>query len=261
MRGGNSPRRGDVTTGVAITAFAGLAACLVFIHVYVQQRDPGSSATVENARGRFLNWYSTQRRIALPIQIEDATVLIVEFIDFRCLTCRTAMDTIETAIQRVHQRIRLPRPGGIRLITKDFPLDPDCNPAVAQALRESEVGAAKRGQEKELQPSLHRGACDAAVAVRLAREEGRAAAMQQWLFSQTGKITREQVEVAAAGIGWVRHFAARYESARMLVERDAVLGRAVGVTSVPTIFINGVRIEGILEPQFLEMALEYELSR
>jgi len=38
------------------------------------------------------------------------------------------------------------------------------------------------------------------------------------------------------------------------------LGRQLGVKSTPTFFINGVKIEGALPPQYFDQAIAYELS-
>ena len=41
---------------------------------------------------------------------------------------------------------------------------------------------------------------------------------------------------------------------------DVALGRQLGVKSTPTFFINGVKIEGALPPQYFDQAIAYELQ-
>ena len=43
--------------------------------------------------------------------------------------------------------------------------------------------------------------------------------------------------------------------------RAEILGRQLGVKSTPTFFINGVKIEGALPPQYFDQAIAYELQR
>ncbi len=78
----------------------------------------------------------------------------------------------------------------MKFITKDFPLERQCNQFV--------------GQE------LHPGACEAAVAVRLASEKGRGEAMEDWLFANQPALTPETVKNAAATVGNVTDFDARF---------------------------------------------------
>ena len=67
-------------------------------------------------------------------------------------------------------------PGKVLLVTRDFPLETECNTA--------NVG--------------HLAACEAAVAVRLAREKGKAREMEEWLFANQDTMTpRFQVGTAA----------------------------------------------------------------
>jgi len=99
------------------------------------------------------------------------------------------------------------------------------------------------------------------VAVRLADAHGRAGAMRRWLFSREGDLDFAAVERAATEVGRVDDFARRYSTTLKDVEGDADLAGSLHVTSVPTMFINGRRIDGTLRREFLAMALEYELSR
>ena len=45
-----------------------------------------------------------------------------------------------------------------------------------------------------------------------------------------------------------------------LVKGDIALGQQLGVKSTPTFFINGVKVDGALPPQFFDQAIAYELQ-
>jgi protein-disulfide isomerase len=45
------------------------------------------------------------------------------------------------------------------------------------------------------------------------------------------------------------------------VKGDVALGRQLEVKSTPTFFINGVKVEGALPPQYFDQAIAYELAR
>ena len=45
-----------------------------------------------------------------------------------------------------------------------------------------------------------------------------------------------------------------------LVKGDIVLGKQLNVTQTPTLFINGVKVDGAWAPQFFDQAIAYELA-
>ena len=66
---------------------------------------------------------------------------------------------------------------------------------------------------------------------------------------------------AAKDVGQVNDFEAKYATTLALVKSDVGLGRQLAVKSTPTFFINGVKIEGALPPQYFDQAIAYELNR
>jgi protein-disulfide isomerase len=132
------------------------------------------------------------------------------------------------------------RPGLVAMVTKDYPLEPECN-----------INA-PGGQ--------HLAACEAAVAVRLAREKGKAEAMETWLFENQGSMTPALVREGAREIGQVTDFDRRYAPTLELVKADIAQGAQAGVRATPTFFINGVRIPGV-KPEYFDAAIAYELKR
>jgi len=68
------------------------------------------------------------------------------------------------------------------------------------------------------------------------------------------------VRQAAKDIGGVTDFDAKYASTLALVKGDVAFGKELQIKSTPTFFINGVKIEGALPPQYFQQAIEYELA-
>ena len=107
---------------------------------------------------------------------------------------------------------------------------------------------------------IHPAACDAAVAVRLAKQHGRGEAMEEWLYTHQQGMTSPIVRQAARDIGQVTDFDAKYASTLEAVKADVALGRQLRVQQTPTFFINGIKIEGSWQPQFFDQAIAYELQ-
>jgi protein-disulfide isomerase len=106
----------------------------------------------------------------------------------------------------------------------------------------------------------HMASCEAAVAVRLARERGKAAAMEDWLFANQPTLTAMTVKEAARMIGGVPDFDARYATTLQLVKADIEQGGQLQVQGTPTFFMNGIRLPG-LRAMFLDAAIALEMKR
>src|SRR5262249_15113659 len=133
------------------------------------------------------------------------------------------------------------RPGAVKVVLKDYPLNRDCN--------------------DNLQQTIHPAACDAAVAARLAQLHNRFDAMAEWLYTHQPRMTPQSVRQAAREADNVPAFDTKFASTLALVKSDVALGRQLGIKSTPTFFINGVKIEGALPPQYFDRAIEFELQR
>src|SRR5437016_3357776 len=125
---------------------------------------------------------ATAPRIPLIIPREGAKVLIVKFNDFQCPACGQSY----LQYKPIFAKYESANPGAVRLVLKDYPLNPQCNPNVGSM--------------------VHPGACDAAVAVRLARTHNREAEMEEWLYTHQPTMTPQTVRQAARDIGMVTDF-------------------------------------------------------
>lgn len=193
-------------------------------------------ATAEQ-QSEFERWYAAQPRIPLMVSVEGAKVVVVKFNDFQCPACGQSY----LQYKPIFAKYESEHPGLVRLVLKDFPLNSVCNPNITR--------------------TLHPGACDAAVAVRLARAHNREAEMEDWLYTHQQGMTGPSVREAARDVGQVTDFEAKFEPTLALVKGDVTLGTQLRVQSTPTFFINGVKVEGSLPPQYFEQAIAIELQR
>jgi protein-disulfide isomerase len=177
-----------------------------------------------------------QPRHAMPIPSEGAQVVVVKFSDYQCPPCRTTHE----AYAPVLARLQATHPGAVRFVVKDFPLASECNAAVTA--------------------SLHPAACEAAVAVRLARRMGKQDELADWLFAHQASLTADAVRAASRSITGRDYSQSDYEAALAEVKEDAALGATLGIQGTPAVFVNGLLLDPPT-PELFEVAIEYELSR
>jgi len=189
-------------------------------------------------RSEFDRWYAAQPRVPLIVPTEGAKVLIVDFSDFQCPFCKQAYITLKPIIDKYNAQ----QPNTVKLVLKDFPLDSKCNANVQNG-------------------GPHPFACEAAVAVRLAKAKGREQALEDYLFANQEAFSSENIRKWAQEIGGVTDYDAKYAATIEEVKGDIAFGHTVQVKATPTMFINGVKVEGVLAPQYLDRAIATELQR
>jgi protein-disulfide isomerase len=189
----------------------------------------------DDDRSEFERWYDGLPRVDVPVPTEGAAVRIVKFNDYQCPPCRNTYFQYRQVLERYKDR-------PVTFVTRDFPLDPECNQTVER--------------------SFHDAACEAAVAVRLARPLGNAERLEEWLFANQQTLTSETVAKAASVVGGAKNFAEEYPKRLEEVRADIALGRTLGVQSTPTFFINNVALPpGGLPPEYFDAAVAYELRK
>ena len=194
-------------------------------------------APTQTQRSEFERWYASQPRVPLVVPADGAKVLVVKFNDYECPACAQSFLQYRPILAKCDAE----HPGAVKLVVKDYPLNRDCNDGLTR--------------------TLHPSACDAAVAVRLARTHNRGEAMEDWFYTHQSTMTPSVVRQAARDIGEVTDFEARYASTISLVKADIALARTLRIGGTPTFFINGVRIDSVLAPQYFDQAIAYELQR
>ncbi len=181
-------------------------------------------------------YLAAQPRVPVMAPSDGAAVVIVKFNDYQCPACGQTYRDYKPVLAKWSKE----QPGKVKFITMDYPLERQCNQFVGQ--------------------DLHLGACEAAVAVRLAREQGRAEAMEDWLFANQPAMTPESVKNAAATVGNVKDFDARFAATLELVKGDVGQGGQLKISGTPTFFMNGMRLPG-LRAEFFDAAIAWELKR
>ncbi len=177
---------------------------------------------------------AAQPRVPIVAGGSGAAVTVIKFNDYQCPPCGQTFREYKPILAKLQQQ----HPGKIAFITRDFPLDPECNT----------LGGG------------HQAACEAAVAVRLAREKGRAPEMEDWLFANQPTLTPDSVRQGVSTVAGVSDFDARYPKTLELVRGDIAQGQQLGVRGTPTFFMNGIRLPN-LRGEFFEAAVAWELRR
>lgn len=195
---------------------------------------PGQTRALTAAqKADFERWYAAQPVVPIVAATDGAKVVILKFNDYQCPPCRQTFMNYK----KVLQRFAAEKPGQVKFITRDFPLDPECNTG-----------------------GPHQAGCEAAAAVRMARLKGRAEAMEDWLFDNQPAMNPDLVRQGVRSVAGVMDFNERYAAVLEQVKGDIRYGQSLGVNRTPTFFINGRKLEGGLDPEFFEAAIEYELA-
>lgn len=238
----------------ALTAGALLAAAMVAAFVAFPEQpvtaaagEPATSTAIEQPPAtipaanatqiqQLEQYLAAQPRVPVMVPSDGAAVVIVKFNDYQCPACGQTYRDYKPVLVKWNKE----QPGKVKFISMDYPLERQCNQFVGQ--------------------DLHLGACEAAVAVRLAREHGRAEAMEDWLFANQPAMTPETVKNAAASVGKVTDFDARFAATLELVKGDVAQGGQLRVSGTPTFFMNGMRLQA-LRGEFFDAAIAWELRR
>lgn len=231
-REGAAPTAESLSAAAAATPGGSTAAATSSAADQQRAQQPAAAAGGATELERFLD---NAPRAVVPVDV-TAPVVIVKFNDYQCPPCKQTYELYKPLKAKWEREA----PGKVKWITKDFPLEPECNAGVQNA--------------------VHQFACEAAVAVRLSRANGKSDAMEDWIFANQSSMSLEGLKAAVKNIGGVADFDAKYASTLPQVKGDTSLGGVLGVNSTPTFYINGVRIPP-MEPQFLDAAIAYELKK
>jgi protein-disulfide isomerase/uncharacterized membrane protein len=180
-------------------------------------------------------YLSEAPRAMIPVD-SPAPVVFVKFNDYQCPPCRQTFDLYKS----VKAKWEKEAPGKVKFITKDFPLEPECNASI------------KGG--------VHQLACEAAAAVRMARANGKSDALEDWIFANQPSLTLDGLKKAVLDIGGVKDFDTQYPAVLTDVKGDAALGGLLGVNQTPTFYLNGVKLPP-MQPEFVNAAIAFELKR
>ncbi len=237
---------------IAILYLAGAASVVAFFPKEGSVHPAPPAAQVpENIEQAFTNAWDQQPRVDLGIAPDGAKVVVVKFNDWMCPACKAYHQAYQPVLDRIEQA----HPGAVKYVLKDWPWNSSCNFTVPQTFQG------------------HEGSCDAAVAVRLARDRAKADEMIAWLFDnqqrlidlgRTGGGAPEAIQAHVAEALGIKDFASAAAPKLTDIRRDVADGSALQIHSTPTYFVNGVLAqsqEGSLPPQYFELAITHELSK
>jgi uncharacterized membrane protein len=181
-------------------------------------------------------WMDRQPRVPEAQPTGSVKVLLLKFNDYQCPSCRQAWVLYKDIIAKYEAAY----PGVFLYENRDFPLETEC-------------GAG----------GVHGAACEAAVAVRLAKEKNLDKQLEATLFErQSMSMTREDVKAALREVTKISdsEFDSRYSQVLEAVKADVQFGQKVGVSGTPTFFINGIRLGGF-RPVAFDAVIAYELKK
>ncbi len=201
-----------------------------------EQAAPAAASASSAQLQQLEQWLEKQPRVPVVAPSDGAAIVILKVNDYQCPGCGQTYRDYKPVLAKWAKQA----PGKVKFITKDYPLERQCNAFVGQ--------------------DLHLGACEAAVAVRLAREKGKAEAMEDWLYANQPAMNPDTVKKAAASIGGVTDFDARFAATLELVKADIAQGAQLKVGGTPSFFMNGMQLP-VLRGEFFDAAIAWELRR
>jgi uncharacterized membrane protein/protein-disulfide isomerase len=182
-------------------------------------------------------WIDAQPRVPAVVALTPpgVKVFVVKFNDYQCPACRMTY----FAYKDIFAKYEAANPENFRYETRDFPLEAECG-----------LGGA------------HPSACEAAVAVRLARAKDPESAkrLENWLFERQDSLSRELAKQGLSEIAQVNSYDADYPKTLEAIRADVKLGTSVGVNGTPAFFLNGILV-GSLRPAYLDAAIAYLLAK
>ena len=156
---------------------------------------------------------------------DDAPVVIVEFSDFECPFCKRATATLDVLLERYGDQLRF--------VFKDFPL-----PSHPHAFKAAEAG-------------------------NCAHEQGKFWEFHDKLFASQDALDVPSLKTYAGELGLdTEVFVSCLDEGRYAaaVNRDLSIGRSSGVSSTPTLFINGRPLFGAFPLETFDQILREELD-
>ena len=231
--------KSPLALAVTVLFFAGAVSTLAFF-----PREGGLEAEAATAapeptqdqKSEIERFMAAAPRVPLIVPRDNAKVLIVKFNDFQCPACGQSYLQYKPILAKYEAS----NPGAVKMVLMDYPLDKSCNDVISQ--------------------TLHPAACEAAVAVRLARLKGKGDAMEEWLYTHQAAMTSPTVRQAARDVGGITDFEAQFPRTLPGVKTDIALGKQLGIRGTPTFFINGVKFDSMVMPQYFDAAIAYELK-
>jgi uncharacterized membrane protein/protein-disulfide isomerase len=249
---------------VSILFIAGTGYAAAFFPAYVEgkQAAPAQAEQLpKDAETNFRQAWAAQPHVDLGIPAGGAKVVVVKFNDWLCGACKAWHLQYQPTLDRYSKE----SPGAVKYVVKDWLWNSRCNVHVLQTFQG------------------HEGACEAAAAVRMARDRGKAEQMIAWLFDNQDRLISLAIgstlasnassnaikaqAIAMLGIK-AEDFDREYAAKLVDIRRDESDGQALHVDSTPTYFVNGIRTTSTTEPRgvnipppYFDLGIKIELGK
>jgi protein-disulfide isomerase len=208
---------------------------------------------------QFADAWAQQPVVDFRIPKGTAKVVIVKFNDWLCGACRGWHEAYQPLLDKYEKE----SPGSIKLVLKDWPWNSRCNFRTPQTL-----------------PG-HEASCEAAVAVRLARERGKEHDLETWLWAEQSRLIDMRLKGGTPAADAIKAKATallmlkpgefdREQAARLpAIRQDVSDGAALNVDSTPIYYVNGIKTTqpyrdgsgGNLPPVYFDAAIRLELKK
>jgi len=188
-------------------------------------------------RSEWEAWLDAQPKAPEAMPTGATKVLVLKFNDYQCPSCRLAWVLYKDIIAKYEKA----HPGVFVFENKDFPLETECGAFSIP----------------------HGAACEAAAAVRMAREKNRDKELEAALFEkQSPSMTRDDVVSALQQVAQISSadFDAKYAKTLEAVRADVALGQKLGVQGTPTFYLNGIKLPQ-LRPAYFDAALDWAVRK
>ncbi len=166
---------------------------------------------------------------------DEAKVKIVEYVDFQCPACASA--------SRVLRQLSAEYGDRILVVFKNYPLDKTCNPG--------------------MQSAMHPFACQTAVLARCVGAYGRFWEFANKAFDNQQNIDATRIVAWAKELGLADEQISQCQNSKDIVAKiqdDIRQGNESGLTGTPTLFINGRRYNGPLDPNEMRRVIDALLA-
>ncbi|HYX34647.1 MAG TPA: thioredoxin domain-containing protein [Oligoflexus sp.] len=162
---------------------------------------------------------------------DDAKVKIVEFADYQCPACATASKAMKALAADLGDKVLI--------VFKNFPLDSTCNPSV--------------------QTKMHAFACEAAIMTRCAGQIGKFWEMNEKVYDNYRDIDSTRLIAWAKDVGLNDDQIKQCKASPDIVKKiqdDVKQANEAGLSGTPTIFINGRKYNGAVEPETMKQVVQ-----
>jgi uncharacterized membrane protein/protein-disulfide isomerase len=244
---------------VSILFIAGTGYAAAFFPAYVEGKQAAPAPAQDlskDAETAFRQAWAAQPRVDLGIPAGGAKVVVVKFNDWLCGACKGWHQQYQPALDRAAKEA----PGAVKYLVKDWIWNSRCNVHVVQTFQG------------------HEGGCEAAAAVRMARDRGKAEAMIAWLFDNQERLIQlglgstlaangssNAIKAQAITMLGLTDFDREYAVKLQDIRRDESDGQALGVNSTPVYYVNGIRTTDAkgqnLPPPYFELGIKVELGK